>query len=349
MLIRNLPQRAKKPFHSGGDAGIRLMGNIMSNETVQGSRVNGMLNSVWDKAGMVLVYMILFTAFSIFVENFLSIDNMISLGLAVSTIGIVACTMLFCLASGDFDLSIGSVLATSGVIAALVMNTTDSVSLGILAGLAGGALVGFINGFLVAKVKINALIATLATMQIVRGIGYILTDGKSVPILPEPFFALGNSSLLGVPTPIWITAGLFVLFGFLLSRTTYGRNTLAIGGNQEAARLAGIAVDRVKLVIFTLQGSIAAFAGIILASRMNIGDPKMGMGFELQVISACVLGGVSLSGGIGSMLFVITGVLIMGTVENAMNLMNISSFYQWVIRGAILLGAVLFDRFKQTK
>ncbi len=321
----------------------------MTNEGVQNSKLGGMINSVWDKASMVLVYIILFTVFSIFVKNFLSTDNMISLGLAVSTIGIVSCTMLFCLASGDFDLSIGSVLACSGVVAAMVMNKTGSVSAGIAAGLLGGAFVGFVNGFLVAKIKINALIATLATMQIVRGVGYIFTDGKSVPIQPEPFFALGGTSLLGVPTPIWITAGCFLLFGFLLSSTTYGRNTLAIGGNQEAARLAGIAVDRIKIIIFTLQGAIAAFAGIILASRMNIGDPKSGMGFELQVISACVLGGVSLSGGIGSMLFVITGVLIMGTVENAMNLMNISSFYQWVIRGAILLGAVLFDRFKQVR
>jgi L-arabinose transport system permease protein len=271
------------------------------------------------------------------------------LALAVSMTGMVSCTMLFCLAAGDFDLSIGSVVACAGVLAAVVMNRSESIALGVLAALGLGALVGFLNGFVVAKLKINALITTLATMQIVRGLGFIISGGTAVGIGAEDFFGLGNSALLGVPTPVWITAACFAVFGFVLNRTVFGRDTLAVGGNAEAAHLAGIAVERVKLAIFTAQGVMAAFAGIVLASRVTSGQPNTSQGFELEVISACVLGGVSLTGGVGSMAFVIAGVLIMGIVQNAMNLLNVPTFYQYVARGLILLAAVLFDRWKRRK
>jgi len=262
-------------------------------------------------------------------------------------VGMVATTMLFTLAAGHFDLSIESLIACSGVLAAVVINATGSVMLGIGAGLLVGLLVGIFNGVVIAKFKINALITTLATMQIVRGLGYIFSDGKAVGILDEKFFLLGNSQMLGIPTPIWITALCFMIFGFLLNKTIYGRDTLAIGGNQEASRLAGINVDKRLITIFALQGLMAAFAGIVLASRMTSGQPATSQGFALEVISACVLGGVSLTGGIGSISGVIVGVLIMGTVQNAMNLLNIEPFYQYVVRGIILLGAVLLDRYKQ--
>ena len=311
--------------------------------------IREVIANLWDRAGMLVVFCLLFLACSVFVDKFLSWLNMEGLALSVSTLGMVACTMLFCLASGDFDLSIGSVVAFSGVLAAVLINRTGSVTIGILGAIAAGGLVGLLNGTVIAKFKINALITTLATMQIVRGLGYIVSGGKAVGVGNTAFFVLGSSSLLGVPTPVWITAGCFVVFGFLLSRTTFGRNTLAVGGNQEAARLAGIPVDGLKMVIFTLQGLMAGFAGVVLASRMTSGQPTASLGFELEVISACVLGGVSLTGGIGSMGAVVAGVLIMGTVQNAMNLMNVESFYQYVARGAILLGAVLFDRFKQTR
>jgi L-arabinose transport system permease protein len=303
----------------------------------------------FDKAGMLVVLAILFIGCSVFVENFLSWRNMQGLALAVSMTGMVACTMLFCLAAGDFDLSISSVVACSGVLAAVVMNRTESITLGVAAGLGIGALVGGTNGYVVAKLRINALITTLATMQIVRGFGFIISDGKAVGIGLEDFFLLGSSSLFGIPTPVWITALCFALFGFILNRTVFGRDTLAVGGNSEAAHLAGIAVDRVKIIIFTAQGVMAAFAGIVLASRITSGQPNTSQGFELEVISACVLGGVSLTGGVGSMAFVIAGVLIMGIVQNAMNLLNVATFYQYVARGLILLAAVLFDRWKRRK
>ena len=300
-----------------------------------------------DKAGMLLVLALVIILCSVFVPNFLSVINFTNVGLTVTTIGIISCTMLLCLASGDFDLSIGSIVAFAGVICAVVITRTESIMAGITVALLLGAIVGLVNGFVVAKLGINALITTLATMQIVRGLAFITTDGKTVGVTQPGFYSLGTGAFLGVPIPIWIMIACFVVFGFLLSRTTFGRNTLAIGGNSEAARLAGIPVVRTRVIIFTLQGLFSAFAGIILASRMASGQPNIGIGLELQVISACVLGGVSLTGGIGNIWYVIAGVLIMGVVENAMSLLNLPTFYQYVVRGSILLAAVLLDRFKQ--
>ncbi len=296
---------------------------------------------------MLLVFALLFVGCSIFVENFFSVTNLRGLALSVSTIGMISCTMMFCLAAGDFDLSVGSVVAFAGVLGATVMNSTGSVALGVAAALGSGALIGLVNGVLVARVGINALITTLASMQIVRGLGFIASDGRAVGIRTDAFFSFGNSAPLGVPTPVWLTLGCFVLFGVLLNLTIFGRNALAIGGNKEAAHLAGVPVTRIKVVIFTLQGLVAAFAGLVLAARMTSGQPNTSQGLELEVISACVLGGVSLSGGVARIGAVVAGVLIMGLVQNAMNLLNIPPFYQYVARGLILLGAVMLDRFKR--
>lgn len=298
---------------------------------------------------MLVVFAVLFLLVSLFVPNFFSLRNMESLALAVSTVGMVACTMLFCLASGDFDLSVEAIVAFAGVIAAVVINATGSVLAGIAVGILAGGVVGLVNGVVIARFHINALITTLATMQIVRGLGYIVSGGRAVGVREAGFFLLGTSAFLGVPTPVWITLACFLVFGFLLRNTTYGRNTLAIGGNREATRLAGVAVTRIKIAIFAIQGLMAGFAGVVLASRMTSGQPKSSEGFALEVISACVLGGVSLSGGKGTMTGTIVGVLILGLVQNAMSLLNIPPFYQYVARGVVLLAAVLFDQFKQAR
>lgn len=298
---------------------------------------------------MIAVFFLLFALVSLFVPNFFSWVNLNGLALSVATVGIIACTMLFCLAAGDFDLSVGSIVAFAGVLCAVVINSTGSVAAGVLAALAAGAAVGLVNGLVIARIGINALITTLATMQVVRGFSYIASDGKAVGIGEESFFSLGISALLGVPTPVWIMAASFAVFGVLLNNTVFGRYALAIGGNRDAAWLAGIRVANVKVTIFTMQGVVAAFAGVILASRMTSGQPASGQGLELQVISACVLGGVSLTGGVGSIGGVIVGVLIMGTVQNAMNLLNIQPFYQYVASGLILLAAVILDRVRRRK
>lgn len=305
------------------------------------------LSRIWDNYGMLVVFAVLFLGCAIFVPNFATFINMKGLGLAISMSGMVACGMLFCLASGDFDLSVASIIACAGVATAVVINISESLWIGVSAGLLLGVAFGLLNGFVIARLKINALITTLATMQIARGLAYIISDGKAVGIEDERFFELGYANWLGLPAPIWITIGCMILFGLLLNKTTFGRNTLAIGGNEEAARLAGVPVVRTKIIIFALSGLVSAAAGIILASRMTSGQPMTSIGYELIVISACVLGGVSLKGGIGKISYVVAGVLILGTVENAMNLLNISPFAQYVVRGLILLAAVIFDRYKQ--
>ncbi len=321
----------------------------MTMVTTSDPKANKMLSftRIWDNFGMLVVFVVLLIGCSLFVPNFTSFINMKGLGLAISLSGIVACGMLFCLASGDFDLSVASVIACAGVTTAVVINMTQSLWIGVAAGLLLGVVCGLVNGFVIARLKINALITTLATMQIVRGLAYIISDGKAVGIEDERFFVLGYANWLGLPAPIWIMALCMVIFGFLLNKTTFGRNTLAIGGNEEAARLAGVPVVRTKIIIFVLSGLVSAIGGIILASRMTSGQPMTSIGFEMTAISACVLGGVSMKGGIGKISYVVAGVLILGTIENAMNLLNISPFTQYVVRGVILLAAVIFDRYKQ--
>ena len=307
------------------------------------------IKNIWLNSGMIVVYVIMFAILSLTVPYFFTGRNMIGLALSITTIGMVASTMLFALAAGDLDLSVGSTVAFSGIIAATVMNRTGNVALGIAAGVIAGGLVGALNGFLIATLRLNPLICTLATMQIVRGLGMIVSNGVAIGITQASFFKLGNSAFFGLPTPIWLTLIIFVIFGVLLNNTSYGKNTLAIGGNKEAARLAGINVDFTKLAIFVLQGIVTGFAGVVLASRMTSGQPNAALGLELDVISACVLGGVSLSGGVATIEGVFIGVLIMGTVQDALNLLNVQTFYQYVVRGAILVIAIVLDQFKQRK
>jgi len=312
-------------------------------------RRRALMWTIIDDYSLIGIFIVLFAVLSVTVQYFFSWDNVVGLALSVSQIGMVACTMMFCLASRDFDLSVGSTVAFAGVLCAIVANATGSVTIGIAVSIVAGGLIGLINGAVIAKLKINALITTLATMEIVRGLAFITSQGQAVGVTSEAFFTLGSAELFGLPVPVWVTLGCFVLFGVLLNKTIYGRNTLAIGGNPDAARLAGVPVDRVRILIFLIQGVVAALAGIILASRMTSGQPNAGEGFELNVISACVLGGVSLMGGRASISGVLVGVLIMGTVQNAMSLMNIDAFYQYLVRGAILLIAVLVDQLKNRR
>jgi L-arabinose transport system permease protein len=218
----------------------------------------------------------------------------------------------------------------------------------VFAALGGGLIIGLVNGIAVAQLKVSSLIVTLATMEIVRGLGFLVSGGEAVSIPVESFYALGSGAALGINYPIWIMLLGFVLFGVVINYTVFGRNVLAIGGNAQAARLAGTPVNRVRIIVFCIQGVIAALAGVVLASRITSGQPNASNGLELAVISACVLGGVSLSGGMASMLGVIVGVLIMGAAQNALNLLDVPTFYQYVVRGGILLAAVIFDRLRQS-
>lgn len=298
--------------------------------------------------GLVVIFVVAFALVALLVPNFLTERNILGLLQSVVTVGIVACTMMFCLAARDFDLSVGSIVAFAGMVAVMASNATGSIFVGVLAALLCGSIVGLFNGLVIAKFRINALITTLATMQIVRGLALISSDGRAVGINDPNFYQLALSKLVGIPTPIWVLAILFLIFGFVLNRTVFGKNTLAIGGNPEASRLAGVNVDRTRIWIFALQGLVCGIAGILLASRITSGQPNAAVGLELSVISACVLGGVSLAGGRATMAGVIVGVMIMGIAENVMNLLNIPAFYQYIVRGVILLLAVLLDNLRSS-
>jgi L-arabinose transport system permease protein len=304
----------------------------------------GHLLEILGEYSLIWIFLLLFIVLSFTVDHFFSVDNMLGLALAVSQIGMVACTMMLCLASRDFDLSVGSTVAFAGVLCAMLLNGTDNIFVSITVTLLCGAIIGFVNGAVIAYLRINALITTLATMQIVRGLGFIASHGQAIGVPNVDFIMLAGTSFLGISLPIWVTLICFLVFGIVLNKTLFGRNALAIGGNPEASRLAGINVERTRVLIFLIQGVVAALAGVILASRITSGQPNAAQGFELNVISACVLGGVSLMGGRATISGVAVGVLIMGTAENVMNLLNIDAFYQYLVRGAILLAAVLVDQ-----
>jgi L-arabinose transport system permease protein len=298
--------------------------------------------------GLLVIFALAFAIVSLTVPNFLTERNVLGLLQSVVTIGIVACTMMFCLASRDFDLSVGSIVAFSGMVAVMASNASGSILIGVAAAIVSGLAVGAVNGVVIARFRINALITTLATMQIVRGLALIASDGRAVGINDPDFYQLALSRFLTIPTPIWVMALFFIAFGFLLNRTVFGKNTLAIGGNPEASRLAGVNVVRMRIWIFALQGLVCGVAGVLLASRITSGQPNAATGLELSVISACVLGGVSLAGGRATMTGVLVGVMIMGIAENVMNLLNIQAFYQYLVRGLILLIAVLLDNLRMS-
>src|SRR6201997_3350355 len=198
---------------------------------------------------LILIFVLLFVVLSFVVDHFFSVENMLGLALSVSQIGMVACTMMFCLASRDFDLSVGSTVAFAGVLCAMVLNATGNTFIAIVAAVAAGGVIGFVNGAVIADLRINALITTLATMEIVRGLGFIVSHGQAVGVSSDSFIALGGLTFFGVSLPIWVTLLCFIVFGVMLNQTVYGRNTLAIGGNPEASRLAGINVDLVRVTI----------------------------------------------------------------------------------------------------
>jgi len=304
------------------------------------------LSRLIGAAGPMLVLLALLALLAAFVPDFAGVRNVRGLILSVSLVGMIATTMMLVLALREVDLSVGSIVALSGVVAATVIAGSGSVWLGVLAG--AGLAVGVFNGVVVAKLKVNSLIATLATMEIVRGLAFLTSQGEAVSIPQEQFYALGSGELLGLNWPVWIMVACFVVFGLVLNFTVFGKNVLAIGGNPEAARLAGVPVTRVRIIVFALQGLVAGLAGIVLAARITSGQPNTSLGLELAVISACVLGGVSLSGGVASILGVLIGVLIMGAAQNALNLLDVPTFYQYVVRGGILLLAVIADRLRHS-
>lgn len=277
-------------------------------------------------------------------SRFLTISNLSNVFTQVSVNAIIAMGMTFVILTGGIDLSVGSILAISGAVAAMVMKVNGNIMIAIFSALAVGAVIGAINGVIIAKGKLQAFIATLATMTIFRGVTYVFTNGIPISGLDDSFMVIGNERVLGIPFPIIIMGIIFLITLYILSETRFGRYIYAIGGNEDSARLSGINTQRIKSMVYVISGLTAAFSGVIVTSRIGSAGATAGSGYELDAIAAVVIGGTSLSGGEGSVSGTIIGALIIGILNNGLNLMNVNPFYQSIVRGSVILIAVLFDK-----
>lgn len=291
----------------------------------------------------VLIGLVSLVAAVLFPQQFPTFDNLRQLLLNVSIDTIVAVGMMVLLIAGVFDLSVGSVVALSGALAAyLMVNAGVAMPLAVGAGLLAAGAVGWLNGYFIARVGINPLIQTLATMGVVRGLALMIA-GAGIQDLPYAFIYIGQSKLLSVQAPIWWMLAIVALFHFLTTRTVFFRRYYYIGGNERAADLSGIRVNNMKLYGFMLSALLAGVAGILLTSRLGAAISTMGKGMELRVITAVILGGASLSGGQGRILGALLGTLFMGLIANLMVLSRVSGYWQEIILGLILIGAIWFD------
>lgn len=278
---------------------------------------------------------------------FLTTANIGNLLVGVALMGIVAAGETLVMLSGGLDISVGSIVALTGVVSALVLTATHNAGIAVAAALLVGGLAGLMNGLIITTLRINALIVTLATMSIYLGLTYIVGEGKAVGATDATFAWLGNGSVLGIPNPIILLAIVYLLGQVVLSFTTIGRNIYAMGGNAEAARLAGLNLAKYRMGLYTASGLLAGLSGVVLTARLGSGQPIAGTGLELSAIAAVVLGGTSLSGGIGSLFGTLLGVLVLGTLSNGLILLRIPAFYQYLARGAVLLLAVGLDHYRE--
>jgi len=293
-----------------------------------------------------LALIVLIAVSALVSDRFLSLQNISNVLIQTSIMAVVVIGMTLVIVGGGFDLSVGSVVALSGCIAAYVVRDVDT-TLGIVVGTLIGTAVGVVNGLIVTKLRVNPFIATLGTMVLVRGAVLLITDGRPVYDLPEGFTAIGGGNLFGVHYLIWILALLFVIFHWILHRTPYGVRVFASGGNREAAFLSGIDVDRVTISTFVWCGTLAGIAGVLLAARLESGNPTTGEFYELTAIAAVVLGGASLYGGEGKLYKSMVGVLIMVVLGNSLNIMGVPSYWQRVAIGVVIVAAAAADRFRR--
>lgn len=303
------------------------------------------LQSLGPLVGLILIFIVLsFTS-----KDFLTVSNIFNVFRQISINGLIAFGMTFVILTGGIDLSVGSILALSSALAAGMMAAGNDTWLSIIVGLLAGAVMGAFNGVLITKGRVAPFIATLATMTVFRGLTLVYTKGIPITGLNENFAPIGKGYFLQIPMPvIWMIVSFIVLY-ITLRRTTFGRRVYAIGSNEEAAWLSGINTTRVKIYVYALSGLLASISGIILTSRLNSAQPTAGASYELDAIAAVVLGGTSLTGGKGWIVGTLIGAMIIGFLDNGLNLLNVSSFYQQVVKGAVILIAVLLDRSKSNK
>lgn len=300
---------------------------------------NLQFKDILRRYGILIGLIGLITGFSILSERFFTISNMLIVMRQTSIVAFLAVGMSFVIIGAGIDLSVGSVLAFSGAVGAGVMQN-GGIFFGIIAGLALGTALGAFNGIVITKLKIPAFIATLAMMAIARGGTLVFTDGRPITGLPSSFAFLGRGYIGNVPFPIILMLIIFVLAYIILKLTRFGRYVYATGGNINAARASGIKVDNVIISTFAISGFLSGLTGMVLASRLNSAQPTAGMGYELDAIAAVVLGGTNLFGGEGELWGTLVGAFIMGILNNGLNMLNVSSFYQQVVKGIVILIAV---------
>jgi len=297
--------------------------------------------------GVLLMLVALVVVFSVLSPHFLSQGNITNVLIQSSTNAIIAAGMTFVILSGNIDLSVGSVLALSSVLGATFIADGGSIVIGVGIMLLGGIIAGGINGFTVSYLGFPAFIVTLATMWLFRGLAYVFTNGQAVTGLPKDFRILATGEIAGIPFIVLVMIAVYAICYFLLSRTTFGRQVYAVGDNKEAARLSGVNVKRVVAAVFVICGLLAALGGVVLSSRLFSGQPIAGITFELSAIAAVVIGGTSLSGGKGGILGTLVGAIFIATLINGLVILNVSSFWQQVIMGLVVLAAVGIDQYRK--
>ena len=302
------------------------------------------------KYGLLLALIILCTTLAIITPKFLTLPNLMIIVTQVTINALLAFGVTFVIITGGIDLSLGSIVAVTSVITATFARADTyplvvPLGLGLLVGLAFGAF----NGLVITKGKVPPFIVTLGTMTIGRGLALILSKGRPISNLSDAFNYIGGGNLFGIPLPIVILVIVFIICTLLLKKTIMGRYVYAVGGNELAARASGISVNRVKMFVYTLGGGLAALGGIILTSRISTGQPNVGIGFELSAIAAAIIGGTSTSGGVGSITGTLLGALLIGVISNSLDLLNVTSYYQSVLMGLIIIGAVLLDSLNKNK
>ncbi|WP_027469094.1 ABC transporter permease [Deefgea rivuli] len=299
-----------------------------------------------QKLGPFLALLVLATGLAITSPDFLTMGNLLNVFRQVSINALIAFGMTLVILLGGIDLSVGSILALSSVLTALMLSHGIDPIVATSVGVLAGAGMGMLNGLVISKGKVAPFIATLGMMTILRGLALVFSEGRPITGLNSDFFAmLGGGYVAGIiPVPVIIMLVMFGVFWFVLKKTVFGRHVYAVGGNEEASRLSGINTDSIKIWVYTLSGAMAATAGMILTSRLNSAQPTAGTGYELDAIAAVVLGGTSLTGGRGWIFGTLVGALLIGILNNGLNLLGVSSFYQQVIKGVVILLAVLLDR-----
>jgi ribose transport system permease protein len=307
-----------------------------------------------------LALALLVVAMSALTDRFLSVDNGLNVLRQISINLCLSIGMTLVILSGGIDLSVGSVLALAGAVGAGLLkngivlshwNVTLQFTVfgAIVAGIAIGAVAGWVNGFVITRMAVAPFIATLGMLSIARGLTQIWTHNYPITNLGDDFRFIGTGHWLGVPMPVWISAALVILFVFVTRRTCFGRYLYAVGGNERAALLSGLAVDRIKRRVYMLGGALAGVAGLLLAARLDAADPKVGIGYELDSIAAVVIGGTSLSGGRGSVWGTVLGCLTIGVLNNGLVLLGMSNDWQLVVKGLVIIVTVAVDRASSVK